>query len=207
MVTTTAPRWKKAQLDEPVGSPSTAAMLMAETEGKMAQGTEEIKIQAGEAPEGYQGGTITHRRPVSVWMWKPTPYGWRPRKIKATNLRHALEDGWLAYCGDCRSQTCGVPGGTDVNACPGREALKFRRCPECGKRVFDAPSVRAVDMGDGDENEIQDEDLQPSTPEQRTRARLEIHMSAFHPQEAANYGIRVALDAHPSAIPQPKGAA
>lgn len=192
------------RLDQPVQVPSPAMLVMAETEGKMVQGSEEIQIEGGDAPQGYQGGTITHRRPVEVWMWKPTQYGWRPRKIKATNIRHAIEDGWLAYCGDCKSQTCGVPGGTDVNKCPGREPLKFRRCPVCGKRVMDAPAMARFESED-DESEIVDEGLMPSTPEQRTKVRLETHMATYHPQEAPNYGIGVRLDAHPGVEPRMAG--
>lgn len=186
-------------LDQPVDVPSPATMLLAETEGKMVQGTEEIQIEAGAAPPGYQGGTITHNRPVMVWMWKPTQYGWRPRQIKATNIKHAITDGWLAYCGDCRSQRCGVPGGDDVNKCPGREPLKFRRCPICQRRVFDAPVTAKAPEGEDDEAEIVDEAMKAATtPEQRTKTRLETHMSVFHPQEALNYGLSVRLDEHPS---------
>ena len=199
-----------AILEEPAPAfASKAQVLLAKTAGKMRETTTAIEVPEENRDAGDRG-TATHRRPVQVWAWKPTAYGYRPRQIMSTNLANALADGWLPYCGDCGQETCGVT--TDGNACTGREPLAFRRCPECHKKVFDAPNPTPLPTREGEEadpNEITDDQFNEVTPERRTRTRLETHMATYHPSAGLNYniGIRLDLDSGTFIPVHPEGAA
>lgn len=193
--------------DRKVARPNKADVMLAKTAGRTVTDMVDLEVSSDDSDAGIRSGQTTHTRPINVWAWKPTQYGWRARAIKATSLPQMLREGWLPYCGDCDSDTCGSV--TDANKCPGRTPLAFRRCPECGKKVFDAPNARAElsATDEADENEIVDDQYETANAESRTKARLDLHIATFHPAESSNYNVAVKMGAHPSVGPQPVPAA
>ena len=129
--------------------------------------------------------TMTHQRPESVTLYKPTEYGYFPRKVPVTNMTMLLEAGYLPECPDC-----GGHCGTDTNSCPGRDKRLFRICPmaSCGRRIYDHP-IAATEETDDDPMAIRDDAYEQSTPELRTRAAMDAHIWSRHPSLAVTMGL------------------
>ena len=183
--------------DTPTVSPE--QMLIAATTGKKEVTDEDIfKLQSasgasGERAPEHQSARVTHQSGGLVRLYKPTPQGYRPRRVPAANLPMLIRNGWLAACPDCGRANCSING--KINDCPGRAPRLYRTCPivTCGK-VFEDPAELegpglATDSRVRDPNEIQDGAYATSTPETRTLAMWRSHMLAVHPQEAATAGI------------------
>lgn len=137
-------------------------------------------------------GTIQHTTHSKVRVFKRMNNGhWAPRLIPRQNLTSALKNGFRASCPECGSNTCtGRP-----NECSGQMNIKFRRCPQCGKKIHDDPVIYASQFmgksGNSEEEEIQDDAYEASTPESRTKAFLDRHILAYHPAEAGFLGVAV----------------
>ena len=133
----------------------------------------------GESAGVTENGNVWHRRPGTVTMYKKTPQGWAPRQVAATAIGANLANGFKPTCPDCK----GHHGG-GANDCPARPRVGYRICPICGKHVYDNQSFEPIDLPVDDPNLIRDAAYENSTPAQRTKAQLDLHLWTRHPQEA-----------------------
>ena len=131
-----------------------------------------------------QDGIVTHIRPNTVVMYKPTPQGFSPRTIPVTAIAQNLREGWLVACPDCKGQH-----GSDPNSCPGREPVAVRVCPVCGKRIYDNSAYQNKIGDPNDPNIIRDEAYEASTPASRTKMQLDAHIWNSHPNAARTLAI------------------
>ncbi len=160
-------------------------VLLAEQQASGPVRTQEDlrELIGKEEQDLVDSGTVTHERPGRVAVWKETPQGWQRREIPGTALNQALANGFKARCPDCGGEC-----GDGVNDCPSREDTPFRKCPVCARPIFDL-DIQQDTIGEADEAEIRDESFSQTTPTVRTKVKLEQHMLAYHPAEAAAYGI------------------
>lgn len=167
-------------------SPTKRQVLAAQSKNRMAEVTNE-SYEDEETRSESMGAATTHTGPGLVRLYAPTPYGWKPLAVPVSNLDVCLDGGYRIDCGNCGGQC----DGADENGCPAVAARMFRRCPVCQKRVFDPgrDAEREEETGERDPNEIVDDAYIRSTPESRTRRRLDLHMLAFHKEEAGEAGI------------------
>lgn len=167
-------------------APSDAQMLMAQAQSTAEQvSTQRLEDVVEAEVLGDDRGDVTHTQPGKVRVYKPTPYGYKPREIPVTGLAQALDGGFLPNCPDCHGQC-----GDGVNDCPGREKRAYRQCPvpQCRKKVYDF--IQGLDVEDADDPmKIEDDAYALSTPELRTKALMDKHMLVLHPNEAAAAGI------------------
>ncbi len=166
--------------------PTEEQLIIAQHQGKIDVSQEDIFELASKREAGQEdSGSITHQRPGTVRLYKPTARGYSPRNVPVTNLPSLLANGWKSKCPDC-----GGDCGPDPNACPGREKMGFRVCPvpSCGKKIHDFQAEEAVEV-DVDPNLIKDGAYIESTPATRTKAAMDIHILARHPQEARAAGL------------------
>ena len=131
-----------------------------------------------------EGGSVTHERPGTVTMYKPSSNGYTPRAVPAGSIGVLLKTGWRAHC-----PHCGGDHGPDPNECPGKDPVAVRLCPVCGKRIYDNRVIDAntailMAAGENDPNVIQDDAYAATTPAIRTKAALDLHIWTRHPQEA-----------------------
>jgi hypothetical protein len=135
-------------------------------------------------------GTIEHTTYKTVRVFKKLNNGhWTPRDIPRKNLPMVLRNGWKVSCPECGERDCtGKP-----NECSGNMGIKFRRCPQCGKTIYDDPvAFGATFQADSeDENEVVDDAYLEASPATRTKALLDRHILAYHPAEAAFLGVAV----------------
>ncbi|KKN27942.1 hypothetical protein LCGC14_0859320 [marine sediment metagenome] len=153
-------------------------MLIAEHEGRMVQ----------DESEDGDGVVTTHTRPGTLVMYKPTEtQGYTPRTVSGSAVRLLLRQGWREVCPDCNKRHVDKNGkdSTDPNLCSAREPLAVRVCRVCTKRIFDNRRFTFDGkMGGDDPNVIEDEAYDESTPEERTKASLNLHYWVLHPREA-----------------------
>ncbi|MGD9827133.1 MAG: hypothetical protein AB7E70_20155 [Hyphomicrobiaceae bacterium] len=130
--------------------------------------------------------SMTQRRQLSYTLYKKVDYGWKPTIVKAGSVEACLKSGaFRMECGDCGGH-CGL----DPNSCPGRAKLPFRRCPVCRKAIYDTiDDLSKVEDGELEEGEIRDDTYALSTPEARTKVKLDNHLVAFHPSDAQRMGL------------------
>ena len=133
-----------------------------------------------------EDGSVTHNRPSTVVMWKPSPQGFFPRTVSVTAISANLENGWKAHCPDC-----GGDHGADPNSCPNREPIAVTSCPVCGKRIYDnqAQDLAADPDAETDPNYVSFEDYKNATPRERLQKQLGLHMWVRHPQQAMMRGL------------------
>ena len=175
---------RKAQVTT---GPSAEALLIAQAQGAPAKVTTQPMSELVDAETmGEDKGNVSHTQPGKVRVYKPTPYGFKVKYIPSTNLTQALANGFKATCPDC-----GAECGDGVNDCPGRAKRAYRMCPvpQCQKKVYDYILDLDEVEDDDDEMKIEDDAYNLSTPELRTKAVLDKHMLALHPNEAAAAGI------------------
>ncbi len=152
------------------------------------------------------GGTVTHVRPGTVTMYKPTPNGYSPRQVPANRIGVNLMEGWRSVCPQCNGHH-----GSDPNACAGREPIAYRICPVCPPNANGEPhkvydnrvsgfSEEAVDHDDP--NFIQDDAYAASTPAIRTKAALDWHIWNRHPQEAREMGLAAIAEQPSQRVPE-----
>lgn len=168
--------------------------------------TEEMTFSLGRQRLGPAGddvsGGVTEQRQETFTLYKKMSYGWKPTLVRGGAVDECIKSGSFRFeCGDCGGH-CGL----DPNSCPGRKPLPFRRCPVagCGKKVYDTLDV---DLGGTEEEEtpgeIRDEAYAASTPETRTKVKLDQHIIAFHPSEAQRLGLVTAQSQVPAPSPGP----
>ncbi len=180
---------RKGEITE---APSAEAMLLAKAQGTPPQQTtEELSAVIDKETMGGDRGTIDHTKPGLVRVYKPTAYGFKPRRIPVTNLAQALKGGFLPHCPDCNPR--GIDGedcGDGINDCPAREKRAYRVCPipQCGKQIYDYQQDIAGEQ-DEDAMRIDDDAYMQATPALRTKSVLDKHMLSLHPNEAAAAGI------------------
>lgn len=160
-------------------------------QAKSTEDVEDMQKLTGDTNTAAESGRVIHRHRVLVPLYKPTTFGVYIRKVvPEQNVDDLLtRRGWLVLCPDCGTD-CGVDG---INRCPARNALKFRRCPVCRKRIHDPGrevygAVQETDTED-DEDEIKSDDLDRSSPETRTLVHMLKHMWTRHPDEARERGL------------------
>ena len=139
-------------------------------------------------PEGAKA-TLRHETSRKIIMFKYADNGRVQRKeVPSANLQMLMENGWLWECPDC-----GTDCYDDPNACPRRDPVKYRECPVCFKKFHDYGVTKAnTEDTDDDVNRIMDVSTpknSPSTPESRTLQALNMHIAAYHPEEAASRGL------------------
>lgn len=132
---------------------------------------------------------IQHETAGKVTLWEPTQYGYMPKSISAANIEANLDMGWLTECGDCGGNHDG-----NLNACPERTKRPTGHCPVCRKQFFDRGTEANVSEG-VDEAEVEIY-ANSSTPQQRLKADIDLHIIVYHPADSAAYG---AIDTRPAA--------
>ena len=170
---------------EPVGR--SPAVLIAEEEGRLVKTVEE-------AEGGDEGGvTITHTRPGTTTMYKPTKGGFEPRLVSSSALRLLLNQGWKEVCPDCKGHHLDKQGqhSTDPNLCSGKDPVAVRECPVCQKRIYDNVGFMETTGYEGEEdpNVIREEAYSQSTGATRTKASLDLHLWQKHPRQAQMMGV------------------
>lgn len=166
--------------NEPVGR--SAAVLIAEEEGRLVKTVEE-------AEGGDEGGVrITHTRPGTTTMYKPTRDGYEPRTVSSSALRLLLGQGWKETCPECKSHHLDKQGqhSTDPNLCSAKDPVAVRECPVCQKRIYDNVGFMEATGYEGEEdpNIIREEAYSQSTGATRTKASLDLHLWQKHPRQA-----------------------
>ena len=154
-----------------------------------AQMSDQKRSETGPLADDPSGGTVTHTGAAMVTMYKPTPQGYVARHgVPASSIAVNLRNGWRSFCPHCGGQHGSAP-----NECPGKDQVAYRTCPVCpgAHKVFDNrvnyADPEAVDTDDP--NLIQDAAYAATTPAIRTKAALDLHMWARHPQEAREMGL------------------
>ena len=142
---------------------------------------------------GADGITTEHSRPGTVIMYKPTEtQGFAPKRVSVSSLRMLIRQGWSEFCPDCGNEHLDKQGqaSTDPNLCKARPPVAVRVCPICRKRIYDnvgVPSGPVSTAEEYDPNVISDESV-ATTPEQRTRMQLDVHLWSKHPRQAQMMG-------------------
>ena len=147
-------------------------------------------VKTVDQAEGEDGAAITttHTRPGTLTMYKPTEgQGYTPRTVSASAIKILLGEGWSEHCPECRTDHLGKDGkpSTDPNLCSARPPVAVRVCPVCQKRIYD--NVRFSEQAeavDGDPNVIKDDAYAASSPEQRTKVLLNLHLWVRHARQA-----------------------
>ena len=174
----------KAPRKAPKGS---AAAFIARNQGRMDETSDQIVTQDGT-------GTAVHTRPGTVVMYKPTERnGWIPRTVSSSAMPMLFKQGWQEFCPDCGQHHLDRKGNitTDPNACSSRDPVAVRICPVDGKRIYDNLSLaQIIDEAEYDDpNVIKDDPYSTSTPEQRTKLKLDLHLWIRHPEWAQANGV------------------
>lgn len=178
--------------------PTKAQLLLARNQN--AQPQETVEAFADEDTRALEEGHASVARVGfgKVRVFKLTPAGSVPVEVPVQALGQVLRDGYSPVCFDCGQEECG-PG---VNDCPGRAPKRYRVCPvqSCGKVIYDPMPTgvfRRDEFDNGsrgphaaDENAIQDDAYQSSTPESRTRAAMDLHIIGYHASTAMELGIK-----------------
>ena len=174
----------------PVGAPTPETLLQAQHQEDTRTTKENMYLLTGSPRDAGITPVIQHTTAGKVLMYKPfrdskgNIRSWRRTPIKTTNREQALKDGFRESCG-----ACGGSHGNEPNECSAEPKRKYRVCPICQSRVYDAlpftePAVSTDVMA------IQDNTYAATTPEQRTKANLETHIRAWHPQEGLAFGLQ-----------------
>jgi hypothetical protein len=123
--------------------------------------------------------------PKIYGMYKKGDYGSLFVRIPYGNLAGVLGSG--NYTSTCPE--CGGFCQQDGSECPAQANVPFRRCPvpSCARTIKDAPPVARADTVEESAAEIKDGAFVESTPELRTKSRLQAHMAAYHKDEYAAY--------------------
>mgnify|MGYP001587210553 CR=1 FL=1 len=159
-----------------------------------------------------EGVTVEHVRPGTVTMYKPTEHhGFVPKTVSASAMRLLIRQGWSEFCPLCGGHHLDSKGehSTDPNLCKGRTPVAVRRCPVCRKRIYDNDSLPVESKEDEDAHDpnlIEDNSDQLTTPEERTRLLLDLHMWVRHPRAAQMRGLKPLPDALQDLLEQPKPA-
>lgn len=185
---TRAPR-RTASVDI-VANPRAGRASVTEQEAFIARNEGDITtVERDEAT----GVMITHNRPGTVTMYKPTVgHGYVPRTVSASAIRLLIRQGWSEHCHDCGKDHLDRNGqhSTDPNLCTARDPVAVRICPVCRKRIFDNDILPPSLLEDDDDPNVIKEEAALTTPAGRTRTLLDLHLWVRHPQRAQMLGIK-----------------
>ncbi len=151
---------------------------------------EQGTVRTVERGMSEDGATVktTHTRPGTKIMYKPTEHqGYMPKTVSGSAIEMLLGQGWFEFCPDCNSEHLNKDGvaSTDPNLCSAREPLAVRVCPVCSKRIYDNMRFDKPDTEGGDDsNVIKDESYADSSPADRTKVSLDLHLWVRHPRQA-----------------------
>ena len=167
-------------------TPEEEVLMRNSGAGQTVERFQDTELSYGEA-------TISHSSPGRVLMWKPLENGgYTPRIVSESAKGLNLQAGWRISCPDCGTnhEDSPYPPG-DPNSCPGKAPVAVRICPVCGKRITDNVLVdRTAVLADAlDAAMIIRDDYVATTPEVRTRLKLEEHLWVFHPRQARARGV------------------
>ena len=187
----------QARIGELMTDPSVSRAVRQAERGETGETSEPLLDVPGNREMGANavaGGVVTQRRAPNVVIYFPTEIGvFMPRYIPAGSEADCLRTGAMAYCPDCGRTNCGIGAGGevlgDMNACPARGPVPFARCTICGKRVYDVLPTQIPEEG-LEPGEVTVDLGAARTPAQRLRARLDVHILAFHSDQARVLGIR-----------------
>ena len=146
---------------------------------------------------------VTHTRYGRFPVYKLTDKGCVRIEINAQSLGEVLsQPNYSDVCFDCQRGDClyetQVPGEISNNTCEGKPARMSRICrePSCRKRIYDpVPTGKYLDevfseaRATGTDGILDDDELDQSTPQSRTLARLKLHIIAFHTDMAAELNL------------------
>ena len=158
----------------------------AANEGRDRSSQENFRTEDGDASVSYSGAD-------RVLMWKPVMDGhgevltYQPRTIPTSHIGFNQAAGWRSTCPDCGTnhEDSELPI-SDPNSCPGREKVAVRLCPVCGDRTVDNQGFKGEEVGITVEGEpvIANDFASMSSPEERTKQQLYIHLWMRHPRQA-----------------------
>lgn len=135
--------------------------------------TEEVT----DRPSGVTSATVQREADDLVSMYDREG---RRRLIPEGSVRVVLAEGLSLECPYCNSEH----ESDDPNACPELPKLKYRKCPVCGRRVYDDRAIAEIE-----EDPLAIPTPLPNTPEDRTRAKLDEHIIAYHRTHARQMGL------------------
>ena len=147
-------------------------------------------VKTVDQAEGEDGAAITttHTRPGTLTMYKPTErQGYSPRTVSASAIKILLSEGWSERCPECGKDHLGKDGkpSTDPNLCSARPPVAVRVCPVCQKRIYDnVRFTEQVEDAESDPNVIKDDAYAASSPEERTKVLLNLHLWVRHARQA-----------------------
>jgi len=150
---------------------------------------EEMGDSTPQAPEDGPPG-VSEIKPDYMTLYKRVEYGWKPTIVSRGSVEACIESGAFRFeCGDC-----GGYCGAGPNDCPGRDKLKFTRCPlrSCRKQLFDtleAEEGEPEEEDDADPDEVSVLPPNSSTTESRLRIKLNRHLRFAHLSTAEELGV------------------
>lgn len=137
-------------------------------------------------------------------VYKLTPTGCTRIEVNAQSYLEVLgNQNYSDVCFDCSRSDCmyetSIKGEIPTNECEGKPPKMFRVCPEqmCSKRIYDPKPTGAYlkdefdhsDRSASDANRIDDSGDYESSPAQRTKVLMDMHIVGFHPAKAMELGI------------------
>ena len=152
-------------------------------------------VETVERTKDEDGNTVvtTHSRAGRVTMYKPLPHGgYEPRTVSVNSVKQLIGEGWAEFCPDCGKKHINAQGvdSTDPNLCSARDPVAVIICPVCRVRIYDnMPFETGAAPTEEDENVINPDDLDASTPEQRLIAARNLHLWVNHPRSAQERNI------------------
>ncbi len=165
-----------------------AESFMARMRVRETTTREDATKLTGDQPLGQDNSVhIEHKSNGTAVLYRPEVWGWRPVKIPRSSIPMLLGLGWRISCGDCEGQHDENP-----NSCSAREPLQYRICPQpsCKKRFYDVEALDdSEESGELDLARIVDERSEPTTPADRTLARMNQHIRVFHEGLAYERGL------------------
>jgi hypothetical protein len=178
-------------------APTKEELLLAQITGNPnSEMVEDMRDQMSSVShDDYEAFNVTHETGKQLVMYKPLLTkdhkikGYTRRLVPSHVLSLLISEGWRAYC-----PSCGTDCGGGPNDCPARDKVKFRRCQECGKKLYDMGSNPwhgdiEPEPDEDDEFEITTGTPIEDTPEARTLDALLTHYEAFHPAEMRRRGL------------------
>ncbi len=165
-----------------------ATEFLALNQGRMVTDQQAVPDEASGLTGGasVQPGTIVHKRPAGVTMYKPDGRGgYTPRNnIPASAIGMNLANGWFVHCPECG----GDHDTMDPNECPAHEPIATAFCPICPKQIWDN-RLPPTPVDHSDNPNVVRLEFNNSTPQTRLKATMDVHIWMKHPQQARILGL------------------